>query len=75
MIGRGTRLCPDLFAPGEDKSEFYIFDFCANFEYFNENPALRESAPPEPLHKRLFLAAARCHDTAQRRIGRSRCRR
>lgn len=35
MIGRGTRLCPDLFAPGVDKSEFYIFDFCGNFEYFN----------------------------------------
>lgn len=33
MIGRGTRLCPGLM-DGEDKSKFYIFDFCGNFEFF-----------------------------------------
>ena len=33
MIGRGTRLCPG-FIDGEDKSKFYIFDFCGNFEFF-----------------------------------------
>ena len=33
MIGRGTRLCPRLI-DGEDKSKFYIFDFCGNFEFF-----------------------------------------
>ena len=54
MIGRGTRLCPELFGPGQDKTEFAIFDYCQNFEFFNENPEQRESAPPEPLHKRLF---------------------
>ncbi|MBA8889818.1 type I restriction enzyme R subunit [Dokdonella fugitiva] len=54
MIGRGTRLCPDLFGPGEDKKEFYIFDFCGNFEYFNENPAGAVSPLSEPLGKRLF---------------------
>lgn len=37
MIGRGTRLCTDLFGPGEDKKEFYIFDFCGNFEFFEVN--------------------------------------
>lgn len=26
MIGRGTRLCPNLFGDGRDKEEFYIFD-------------------------------------------------
>ena len=26
MIGRGTRLCPDLLGPNEDKEAFYIFD-------------------------------------------------
>ena len=26
MVGRGTRLCPDLFSPGHDKELFYIFD-------------------------------------------------
>ena len=38
MIGRGTRLCPDLFGPNMDKEHFIIFDYCQNFEFFNENP-------------------------------------
>lgn len=33
MIGRGTRLCEKLI-DGEDKKQFYIFDFCGNFEFF-----------------------------------------
>ena len=36
MIGRGTRLCPELM-DGEDKDKFYIFDFCGNFEFFRMN--------------------------------------
>ena len=36
MIGRGTRLCPGLI-DGTDKSKFYIFDFCGNFEFFRMN--------------------------------------
>ena len=36
MIGRGTRLCPNLL-DGEDKNKFYIFDFCGNFEFFRMN--------------------------------------
>ncbi len=36
MIGRGTRLCPMLM-DGEDKTKFYIFDFCGNFEFFRLN--------------------------------------
>ena len=36
MIGRGTRLCPGLI-DGKDKSKFYIFDFCGNFEFFRMN--------------------------------------
>jgi len=38
MIGRGTRLRPDLFAPGKNKTHFLIFDFCENFEFFDEFP-------------------------------------
>ena len=38
MLGRGTRLCPDLFGPGRHKEFFYVFDFCQNFEFFNQNP-------------------------------------
>ena len=36
MIGRGTRLCLGLM-DGEDKSRFFIFDFCGNFEFFRMN--------------------------------------
>ena len=36
MIGRGTRLCTGLI-DGQDKSKFYIFDFCGNFEFFRMN--------------------------------------
>lgn len=36
MIGRGTRLCPELL-DGEDKEKFYIFDCCGNFEFFRMN--------------------------------------
>ena len=34
MIGRGTRLCPNIFGPGLDKKGFYIFDYYDNFNYF-----------------------------------------
>ena len=27
MVGRGTRLMPNLFGPGQNKKFFYIFDF------------------------------------------------
>jgi len=37
MIGRGTRLCENLFAPGEHKQFFDVFDICRNFEFFQEN--------------------------------------
>jgi type I restriction enzyme R subunit len=55
MIGRGTRLCPDLFAPGENKSHFVIFDFCQNFEFFDENPEGIEGKAPESLSRIIFL--------------------
>ena len=37
MIGRGTRLCEHLYGPGKHKSGFLIFDYCGNFEYFDEH--------------------------------------
>lgn len=36
MIGRGTRLCPNLL-DGAAKEKFYIFDFCGNFDFFRMN--------------------------------------
>lgn len=38
MIGRGTRLCSDLFGPGRDKEYFTIFDHWENFKFFDVNP-------------------------------------
>lgn len=55
MIGRGTRLSPDLFGPGQHKSEFYIFDFCQNFEYFSQNPKTTEVVAGQSLSARLFV--------------------
>lgn len=37
MLGRGTRLKPDLFGKGKHKTEFYIFDYLGNFQFFREN--------------------------------------
>jgi len=54
MIGRGTRLCIDLFAPDEHKKEFVIFDFCENFEFFNANPQGIETGNGKSLSQRLF---------------------
>ena len=56
MIGRGTRLCENLFAPGQDKECFYVFDFCQNLEFFNQNPETTDGAAGESLGKRLFKA-------------------
>ncbi|WP_120075880.1 DEAD/DEAH box helicase family protein [Aurantiacibacter odishensis] len=54
MIGRGTRLCEDLFGPGRDKTEFLIFDYCQNFEFFNQNPNLKEGTQSASLTEKLF---------------------
>lgn len=35
MIGRGTRLSPDIFGPGADKRGFLVLDYYDNFRYFN----------------------------------------
>lgn len=56
MVGRGTRLCPDLFAPGEDKEHFQIFDFCQNLEFFKENPKAVDAPAAKPIGERLFTA-------------------
>ena len=54
MIGRGTRLSKNVFDAGQDKKEFYIFDWCGNFEYFGKNPKGKEAAPQISLTERLY---------------------
>jgi type I restriction enzyme R subunit len=56
MVGRGTRLRPDLFGPGQDKANFFILDYCQNLEFFNLDPATTEGRLGEPLSKKLFTA-------------------
>ena len=54
MIGRGTRLCKDLFGIGLDKKEFYIFDYCKNFEFFSVNPKGIETNSVISLTEKIY---------------------
>ena len=54
MIGRGTRLSPNIFGEGKDKEKFYIFDYCGNFEYFEQNPNPANVTNAKTLTQRLF---------------------
>jgi len=56
MIGRGTRLCKDLYGPGQHKTGFYLFDYCQNLEYFAQNPEASQGGSAESLSSRLFKA-------------------
>nr|WP_295130158.1 DEAD/DEAH box helicase family protein [uncultured Roseateles sp.] len=56
MIGRGTRLCKNLFGPGKDKSEFLIFDHWNNFEFHELNAEEVEPSTPKPLTQRRYEA-------------------
>ena len=54
MLGRGTRLCKNLFGPGDHKVAFNVFDFCQNLEYFSEPLEAAESSGKPPLNEILF---------------------
>lgn len=54
MIGRGTRLCEDLFGIGQHKKEFYIFDYCKNFEFFSVNEKGIETSSQISLTEKIF---------------------
>ena len=56
MLGRGTRLCENLFEPGDDKVNFKVFDFCQNLEYFSQPLAPAEPSGGIPLGEALFAA-------------------
>jgi type I restriction enzyme, R subunit len=56
MVGRGTRLCPDLYGPGRDKTHFWIFDYCMNLEHFAQEPGTEKGSMALPLSQRLFGA-------------------
>lgn len=54
MIGRGTRLCKDLYGTDMDKSHFLIFDHWENFSYFDENPEEIDPSQSKSLTQKLF---------------------
>lgn len=54
MIGRGTRLCPDLFGQGKDKERFLIFDFCCNFDFFSVNTNGKDTGVQTTLSEKIF---------------------
>jgi type I restriction enzyme R subunit len=72
MIGRGTRLCPGLFGPGQDKEFFRVFDYCQNIEFFGANPEIKEANAAKSLSERLFagrLDLVRALDDKQAKAG------
>lgn len=64
MVGRGTRLCRDLYGPGEDKKDFRIFDLCRNAEFFNADLGATESTMAKPLAERTFITRVRLLNAA-----------
>ncbi|MCF8481613.1 MAG: DEAD/DEAH box helicase family protein [Rhodospirillum sp.] len=68
MIGRGTRLCEDLFGPGKHKTVFRIFDHWGNFEFFEQNKPEAEPSQGRSLLETLFAARVTLADTALRQF-------
>jgi type I restriction enzyme R subunit len=64
MIGRGTRLKPDLFGVGKDKKSFRIFDHWGNFEFFEEQYKETQVSPQKALLQRLFEERLDLADTS-----------
>lgn len=64
MIGRGTRLSPDLFGPGKDKTVFRIFDHWGNFEYFEEKFKESEPRASKSLMQQVFETRVSLADKA-----------
>ena len=54
MIGRGTRLCKNLFGIDKHKQQFYIFDCCRNFEFFEENARGIEVQSVQSLTEKIY---------------------
>ncbi|HEY9170441.1 MAG TPA: DEAD/DEAH box helicase family protein [Lutibacter sp.] len=54
MIGRGTRLCEDVFGPDMPKDHFLIFDVCGNFEFFEVQKQGKEILLGKPITQQIF---------------------
>jgi type I restriction enzyme R subunit len=67
MIGRGTRLRPGLFGFRLDKQYFYIFDYCQNFEYFNQRVTEVAAAAQASLAAKIFGKRVELIDTIRQK--------
>lgn len=56
MIGRGTRLRPNLFGSERDKKNFLIIDHWNNFSYFEMKPEGKEPSVSRSIPEQLFQA-------------------
>lgn len=56
MIGRGTRLCPNLFGPGQHKQKFRIFDHWGVFDYFEQELEEADPGVSKSLAQKRFEA-------------------
>jgi type I restriction enzyme R subunit len=67
MIGRGTRLCEHLYGPGKHKNGFLIFDYCGNFEYFDEHEQGAEAQVKTlgPTQRLFILQSEILHELQQ----------
>lgn len=64
MIGRGTRLCENLFGPGKHKTKFRIFDHWGNFERFEVPQLEADKAPSKSILQQVFEARLNLAETA-----------
>ncbi len=67
MIGRGTRLCPNLFGAGKDKEDFLIFDHYGNFAYFEEEYVEAEIGQSRSLLQTVFETRLALAEEAQKK--------
>jgi len=66
IIGRGTRLCENLYGVDQHKEDFYVFDCFGNCDYFEalideesvEGPALQKSVSHRIFELRILIAEA-----------------
>lgn len=62
MLGRGTRLCENLFGVDPEgrgrkhKKEFVVFDYCENLEFFDANPDGATGNVAKGLTQQIFEA-------------------
>lgn len=68
MIGRGTRLCENLFGPKDHKTTFKVFDYCQNFEFFDANPEGALISIAKPVARQVFEKRVRLSTLLNERL-------